>query len=66
MSKRPPRFVPEFETRERRQRAGFLPQEYSDGEPILWQVWCRGSNGEERRANERDLRKAGFVRARRR
>jgi hypothetical protein len=64
VNKRPPRFVPEFQTQERKLRAGFITQYYEDGTPVLWQVWCNGSNGENRRATDQDLRKAGFVKAR--
>jgi hypothetical protein len=55
------KYVPEFEVRERRKRAGFLPG-YETDEPELWQLYCRrDSDGEQRRATTKDMKRAGFV-----
>jgi len=59
------KFVPEFETRTRRTRAGFVPG-YDEPEVELWSVWCRSTDGEERRATTQDMRRAGFVQRKKR
>jgi hypothetical protein len=59
------KFVPEFEVREKRRRAGFVPSERDDVDTELWQVWCRSSAGEERRATFQDMRRAGLAKRKR-
>ena len=60
------KYVPEFEVREKRRRAGFVPFEGNEPDVELWQVWCRSASGDERRATMQDLRRAGFVEKKRR
>jgi len=57
------RFIPEYEIRTHKRRAGFVP--YSEPEPDveIWSVWCRSNSGEEKRATYQDLRRAGLKRA---
>jgi hypothetical protein len=62
---RKPRLVPEFTTRTKRMRAGFMPSEREEVEVETWQVWCRNAEtGDDRRATTADLRRAARKRRR--
>lgn len=58
--KRSKKIVPEFSVSTRRPRAGFIPGHFSDDDVELFQIWCRSSSGDERRATFGDMSRAGF------